>query len=291
MIGADDRNQWQLRERLLDVSRGVLMGVVNVTSDSFSDGGVNLLASDAIATAHDLHNAGAEIIDVGGESTRPGSEPVSASEELQRVLPVVTNLSEEGLVVSIDTTKPAVAEAAIDAGAQIVNDVTSCSTPGMAELVAGTGVGVVLMHSKGPPKTMQESPSYEDVVEEVAGYLRSRVGMLLKNGVDASAIAIDPGIGFGKTVAHNLELIGSLEVIAGLGRPVVLGASRKSFLGVITGIETPADRDGPTAVTTALGYERGARVFRVHDVVSSRAALAVTGAIVAPQRWDEWLQG
>ncbi len=133
--------------------------------------------------------------------------------------------------------------------------------------------------------------TYEDVVEEVAGYLRSRVGMLVKKGVDASAIAIDPGIGFGKTVAHNLELIGSLEVIAGLGRPVVLGASRKSFLGVIAGIETPADRDGPTAVTTALGYERGARVFRVHDVVSSRAALAVTGAIVAPQQWDEWLQG
>ena len=170
----------------------------------------------------------------------------------------------------------------------ILNDVTACSAPGMAELVVDTGVGVVLMHMQGTPRDMQQDPSYDDVVSEVADFLAERAADLIELGADPASIAIDPGIGFGKTVTHNLELLAGLGELAGLGYPVVLGASRKSFLGRVTGIESPADRDGVTAVTTALGFERGARVFRVHDVFSSRAALLVAATIVNPELWEEW---
>ncbi|HEU5112472.1 MAG TPA: dihydropteroate synthase, partial [Acidimicrobiia bacterium] len=189
-----------------------------------------------------------------------------------------------------DTSKPEVAHAAIGAGAEIVNDVTAAATEGMRDVVGESAAGVVLMHMKGTPRTMQRDPTYEDVVSEVVTFLRSKADEMIEAGVDRASIAIDPGIGFGKTVIHNLELIGRLEEIAKLGFPVVLGTSRKTFLGRVAGIEDPSRRDGVTAVTTALGFERGARVFRVHDVVSSRAALGLAAAIVDPQQWDEWSQ-
>jgi dihydropteroate synthase len=264
------------------------MGVLNVTPDSFSDGGVHAEADDAVAGGIAMHEAGAAIVDVGGESTRPGAESVSADDELARVIPVVERLASHGLVVSIDTSKPAVARAAIDSGATIVNDVTACSAPGMAELVVESRVGVILMHMRGAPRNMQQDPSYDDVVSEVAGLLEARAGYLIGLGADPGSIAIDPGIGFGKTVTHNLELLAGLGELSELGYPVVLGASRKSFLARITGIESPTERDGVTAVTTALGFERGARVFRVHDVFSSRAALLVAATIVNPELWEEW---
>jgi dihydropteroate synthase len=279
---------WQLCGDALDVSSGVLMGVLNVTPDSFSDGGLHATAAEAIEAGMAMHEAGAAIIDVGGESTRPGAHSVTVDEELARVVPVVEQLAGRGLRTSIDTSKPEVARAAIQAGARILNDVTACSASGMAELVAETGVGVILMHMRGTPREMQQDPHYDDVVSEVAAFLDERATYLMGLGVSRQAIAVDPGIGFGKTVGHNLQLMAGLSDLAALGYPVVLGTSRKSFLGKVTGIESPIERDGVTAVTTALGFERGARIFRVHDVSSSRAALVTAATIVAPQLWEEW---
>lgn len=264
------------------------MGVINVTPDSFSDGGVHLDPDDAIAAGRDMIEDGAAVVDVGGESTRPGADPVPEDEELRRVIPVVEALAGDGIVASIDTAKPGVAKEAIEAGAEIVNDVTAAGSEDMVSVLAESGAGVILMHMKGTPRTMQVDPVYEDVVGEVRSFLAERAGMLVGAGVDAASIAIDPGIGFGKTVTHNLELIQALPKLADLGFPVVLGSSRKSFLGAITGIEEPSGRDVATAVTTALGYQRGARVFRVHDVASSRAAMRMAAAIVQPEQWDEW---
>jgi len=282
--------QWRLRTRALDLSRGVIMGVLNVTPDSFSDGGLYLEKSEALAAGREMVAQGAGIIDVGGESTRPGAGPVPADEELRRVIPVIEALAAEGAVVSVDTSKPVVARAAFEAGAEIINDVTAASQGGMSELMGEWGPGVILMHMRGTPRTMQQDPVYQDVVGEVAVFLGDRVHRVIAAGVDPASVAIDPGIGFGKTVRHNLELIDGLGKLAGLGFPVVLGASRKSFLGKLTGIEDPASRDQATAVTTALGFERGARVFRVHDVASSLAALRLAAAIVSSQQWDEWSQ-
>jgi dihydropteroate synthase len=281
---------WKLRSKSLDVSQGVIMGVINVTPDSFSDGGLHLDSVAAIAAARQMMEQGADVVDIGGESTRPGAEAVPAIEEIRRVLPVVETLVADGAVVSIDTSKPDVARAALVAGAEIINDVTAAATPGMPGVLGEWGAGVVLMHMKGTPRTMQLDPSYDDVVGEVAEFLGSRAQQLIETGVDPASIAIDPGIGFGKTVTHNLELIDELGKLAGMGFPVVLGTSRKTFLGRVAGIEDPTLRDGVTAVTTALGFERGARVFRVHDVASSRAALSLAAAIVNPQQWDEWSQ-
>jgi len=281
---------WKLPSKSLDVSRGVIMGVINVTPDSFSDGGLHLDSGAAIAAGRQMMEQGADLVDIGGESTRPGAEAVPAAEELRRVLPVVETLVADGAVVSIDTSKPEVAREALLAGAEIVNDVTAAATSGMPDVLGEWGAGVVLMHMKGTPRTMQRDPSYDDVVAEVGEFLGSRAQQLVETGVDPASIAIDPGIGFGKTVTHNLELIDGLEKLAGMGFPVVLGTSRKTFLGRVAGIEDPTRRDGVTAVTTALGFERGARVFRVHDVASSRAALSLAAAIVNPQQWDEWSQ-
>ncbi|HWL48520.1 MAG TPA: dihydropteroate synthase [Acidimicrobiia bacterium] len=281
---------WKLPSKSLDVSRGVIMGVINVTPDSFSDGGLHLDSGAAIAVGRQMMEQGADLVDIGGESTRPGAEAVPAAEELRRVLPVVETLVADGAVVSIDTSKPEVAREALLAGAEIVNDVTAAATCGMPDVLGEWGAGVVLMHMKGTPRTMQRDPSYDDVVAEVGEFLGSRAQQLVETGVDPASIAIDPGIGFGKTVTHNLELIDGLEKLAGMGFPVVLGTSRKTFLGRVAGIEDPTRRDGVTAVTTALGFERGARVFRVHDVASSRAALSLAAAIVNPQQWDEWSQ-
>jgi dihydropteroate synthase len=264
------------------------MAVVNVTPDSFSDGGLRLDETAAIEAGRAMASQGADIIDVGGESTRPGADAVPVDEELRRVLPVIEALASDGLIVSVDTSKPEVARAAVESGAEIINDVTAAAHEEMAVAMADSGAGVILMHMQGTPRTMQESPSYQDVVAEVASFLADRARRVIEAGVGADHIAIDPGIGFGKDVVHNLTLIARLETLVGVGYPVVLGTSRKSFLGRLTGIAQPAERDQVTAVTTALGFERGARVFRVHDVVSSRRALSVAGAIVSPQLWDEW---
>ena len=279
---------WQLRTRSLDTDSGILMGVVNVTPDSFSDGGLRLLRDDAVEAGREMIENGADVIDVGGESTRPGSDPVTVEVELARVVPVIEDLTSEGAVVSVDTSKPEVARVAVAAGAEIVNDVTAASTADMIAVMAESGAGVVLMHMKGTPRTMQQDPVYDDVVGEVTEFLVERARALVGQGVAPASIALDPGIGFGKTTAHNLELIDGLGHIARLGFPVVLGASRKSFLGEITGIADPRLRDPATAVTTALGFLRGARVFRVHDVIASRDALRIAAAIVNSQQWDEW---
>jgi dihydropteroate synthase len=203
---------------------------------------------------------------------------------------VVEALVEEGLVVSVDTSKPEVAAAALEAGAEIVNDVTAAASEGMIDVLAGSGAGVILMHMKGTPRTMQEDPVYDAVVSEVAGFLDDRARHVIERGVDPNSVAIDPGIGFGKTAIHNLELIDGLGRLVATGYPVVLGTSRKTFLGKVTGIEDAVARDGVTAVTTALGFERGARIFRVHDVASSRAALSLAAAIVDPEKWHGWSQ-
>jgi dihydropteroate synthase len=282
---------WKLRTRELDYSRGLIVGVINVTPDSFSDGGMNLDPSVAVATGLEMAEAGADLVDVGGESTRPGASPVDQVEETRRVVPVVTALAAAGLLVSVDTSKPEVARAALEAGAEVVNDVTAAESEAMADVVSASGAGLILMHMKGTPRTMQEDPIYEDVVAEVAQFLDDRASLAVARGVDPASVAIDPGIGFGKTATHNLELIDGLGHLVEMGYPVVLGASRKNFLGKVTGIADPSGRDGVTAVTTALGFERGARVFRVHDVAASRAALSLAAAIVSPQKWHEWSQG
>jgi dihydropteroate synthase len=216
---------------------------------------------------------------------------VDQVEETRRVVPVVTALAAAGLPVSVDTSKPEVARAALEAGAEVVNDVTAAESEAMADVVSASGAGLILMHMKGTPRTMQEDPVYEDVVAEVAQFLDERASLAVARGVDPASVAIDPGIGFGKTATHNLELIDGLGHLVEMGYPVVLGASRKNFLGKVTGIADPSGRDGVTAVTTALGFERGARVFRVHDVAASRAALSLAAAIVSPQKWHEWSQG
>jgi dihydropteroate synthase len=256
------------------------MGIVNVTPDSFSDGGNFLDPQKAIGQGLRLAEAGADLVDVGGESTRPGAAGVAADEELRRVLPVVAGLAGEGLAVSIDTAKAEVAAQAIEAGAEVVNDVTAFGDPEMSGLVSASQAGVVLMHMRGTPRTMQADPRYDDVVAEVCDFLVERAAAAERAGVERDRIAIDPGLGFGKTVDHNLRLLSELSTLAGTGYPVMVGTSRKSFLGRLTGIEDPALRDLATAVSVALAAERGASIFRVHDVASSREALAVLTAIV-----------
>jgi dihydropteroate synthase len=261
-----------------------LMGVVNVTPDSFSDGGLFLDPGDAVAQGVRLAAEGAEILDVGGESTRPGSDPVSAEEELRRVLPVIEGLRATGAQLSIDTSKAAVAAPALDAGASYVNDVTAFrGDPELAGLVADRGVDCCLMHMLGTPRTMQDDPRYDDVVADVKAFLEERLSVAVAAGVAEERVMLDPGIGFGKTVEHNLELLRRLDEIVALGRPVVVGVSRKSFLGRITGREV-GDRAVATAAANVLALERGASVFRVHDVAETRDALAVAAATLAG-RW------
>ena len=264
------------------------MGIVNVTPDSFSDGGRLGSVEQAAAYGQKLMADGAQIIDVGGESTRPGATPVSAKEELRRVLPVIGALASSGAVVSVDTSKPEVADAALAAGAQIINDVTACRADGMAQLAADSNAGVVLVHMLGTPTDMQIDPRYDDVVTEIEQFLEMRAQHLIEGGVDGSRISIDPGIGFGKTVEHNLKILRGLKRLSDLPFPLVLGTSRKKFLSVVTRADNLEERDLVTAVTTAVGFAEGARVFRVHNVVASRCALGLAAAIVKPQ-WDEWL--
>ena len=264
----------------------VLMGIVNVTPDSFSDGGLYLDPERAIARGRELVAAGADLLDVGGESTRPGAAAVSAADELERVTPVVEALAADaGPDVSIDTSKAAVAAAALDLGAAIVNDVTALrADPDLAGLCAERRCTVVLMHMLGDPRTMQDDPRYDDVVDDVRAFLAERIEAAVAAGIDEDRIWIDPGIGFGKTVDHNLELLTRLGEFGELGRPIVVGASRKRFLGSITGREV-GDRIGATIASNVIALERGARVFRVHDVGEARQALDVAAVILGRRPW------
>jgi dihydropteroate synthase len=258
------------------------MGVLNVTPDSFSDGGEWFDFDAAVEHGRGLITQGAELLDVGGESTRPGADPVSLEDELDRVVPVIAALAGAGARLSVDTAKAEVAAAALDAGATLVNDVTALrGDPKMLGLVAQRGCDVCLMHMLGEPRTMQDDPRYDDVVAEVAQFLAQRADAAMAAGIARERIWVDPGIGFGKTLAHNLTLLDRLDAIAALGFPVVLGTSRKSFLGRLTGRENPRERAVATAATSVLGLERGASVFRVHDVAATRDALLVAAATLA----------
>ena len=261
-------------------ARPSVMGVVNVTPDSFSDGGVNLDATDAVATARRMADEGAAIVDVGGESTRPGSEPVSLDEELRRVLPVLEALAGQ-VPVSIDTAKAEVARRALALGAELVNDVTALrGDPELAEVVAESGAYLCLMHMQGEPRTMQLDPRYDDVASEVAAFLEERLRFAAEAGIAEERICLDPGIGFGKTAEQNFELVRRLHVLLALGRPVVIGFSRKSSLGRLLGDAQATT--GPLSASLAAAvaaYERGATILRVHDVRETVEALAVAQAV------------
>jgi len=263
-----------------------IMGVVNVTPDSFSDGGRYLDAGVAIEHGLELEAEGAEMLDVGGESTRPGAAPVSEAEELRRVIPVIEGLVAAGTraQISIDTYKSRVAARALASGATLINDVTAFrGDPEIAAVVAEANADCCLMHMLGDPRTMQRDPRYDDVVNDIKAFLEERMAFAMASGIAEERILLDPGIGFGKTVEHNLELLRRLGELVELGRPVAIGTSRKSFLGKITGRGVD-DRVAGTVATNVLAYERGASVFRVHDVAPVRDALAVTAATVSA-RW------
>jgi dihydropteroate synthase len=256
-----------------------IMGVVNVTPDSFSDGGEFLDADAAIAQGERLAEEGADILDIGGESTRPGSEGVGQDEELRRVIPVIEGLSGAEVELSIDTTKAEVARRALDAGASIVNDVSAFRfDPDLAGLVADADVDCCLMHMLGEPRTMQNDPRYDDVVDDVKAFLEERLAYAVGEGIKEERVWLDPGIGFGKTVEHNLELLRRLDEIVAIGRPVVVGTSRKSFLGKLTGGKPEKERLPGTIATNLLALERGAQIFRVHDVAPVADALTVGAA-------------
>ncbi|BCX47419.1 dihydropteroate synthase [Haloferula helveola] len=257
------------------------MGILNVTPDSFSDGGRHDAPAAALEQARRMIADGADIIDVGGESTRPGAEPVSAEDESARVRPVIQALRAEwdGLI-SIDTMKSRVALAALEAGADIVNDVAGLRDPAMVELCAGMRCGVVAMHMRGEPRTMQAAPEYGDVVAEVRGFFEERYASLTAAGIDAEAICFDPGIGFGKTLEHNLALLRGLPELEVEGRPLLIGVSRKSFIGRLLESDELSDREWPTVALTAWARESGARVHRVHDVRPNREALRMVEAIL-----------
>ena len=274
---------WKLRGREIDLSqRGMIMGVLNATPDSFSDGGEFFSAEKAIEHGLRMADDGAEIVDVGGESTRPGAEPVAVKEERRRVLPIIERLHDStSAFISIDTSKAEVARAAIDAGACIINDVTGGrGDPEMLPLVAARGSGFIIMHMQGTPRTMQAAPKYGNVVAEVSDFFRQQYERALNCGIDTMAIAFDPGIGFGKTLEHNLALLGNLEQLRVHDRPLVVGVSRKAFLGKIVRSAEMADRAAPTIALTSVLRGRGADVFRVHDVRPNVAALRAAEAIL-----------
>jgi dihydropteroate synthase len=258
------------------------MGIVNTTPDSFSDGGRWLDASAAIRHALKLRDEGADILDVGGESTRPGAIGVSVDEELRRVLPVIKALAAEGCVVSVDTTKPEVIRAALAAGASMVNDVLALRSPRALEAVASTGAAICLMHMQGEPRTMQRAPSYADVVDEVKQFLQGRVAACVAAGIGRERLVIDPGFGFGKTLEHNLALLRHLDRLAELGLPVLVGLSRKSMLGALTGRGVEA-REFAGVAAHLMAIARGARLVRVHNVAAMRDALTVWNAVEEQQ--------
>ncbi len=262
--------------------RTILMGILNVTPDSFSDGGHFIRPERALIRGEQLAAEGADIIDVGGESTRPFSAPVSLEEELERTIPVVAELARRlpGLRLSIDTTKAEVARQALSAGASIINDVSALrADPDMARVAAGTGAGVVLMHMRGRPAGMQVAPVYEDVVAEVFDFLAERIEFAVREGIPRERLMVDPGLGFGKTVAHNLALIAGVGRLKALGCPVLVGPSRKSFLGAVCGLERPAERDCATAACVALLVAAGADAVRIHNVARAREAALLAEAL------------
>jgi len=274
---------WKINGQVIDLTaHSMIMGVLNVTPDSFSDGGEFFSTETAVEQGKRMAGEGAQIIDVGGESTRPGAEAVSVDEELARILPVIEQLRERiSTFISVDTSKAAVARAALDAGATIINDVTAGrSDPAMFALAAERNAALILMHMQGTPRTMQAAPHYDDVVGEVANFFRQQYEHALECGVDSMAIAFDPGIGFGKTVEHNLALLGHLQCLRIQNRPLVVGVSRKSSLGKMIGSNAMKDRLAPTIAFTALLRERGANVLRVHDVKENVAALRATEALL-----------
>lgn len=266
-------------------SRPKVMGVVNVTPDSFSDGGRFVRVADAIAQGLRLIEDGADLLDIGGESTRPGAEPVSVAEEIDRVAPVIEGLRNAGATLSVDTMKPQVARAAIAAGAAIWNDIAALRLDDALSAAADLQCGVVLMHMLGEPQTMQQAPHYDDVVAEVCAFLMARAEAAIAAGVARDAIWLDPGIGFGKTLAHNLALLRAMDRIVGLGFPVLLGVSRKSFIKAIDpAAQEAGDRLGGSLAAALYGVAKGAAVVRVHDVRETAQALGVWEAISAPAR-------
>ena len=282
MLAMTGARIWRCRtyELALD-TRTLLMGIVNVTPDSFSDGG--LFGDDAGAAIRHgvgLAAVGADILDVGGESTRPGADPVPEDVELERVIPVVAGLvASVGVPISVDTRKPAVARAALDAGASIVNDISAAAAPGMFEVVRETGAGLVMMHMQGQPKTMQAAPAYTDVIAEVRGFLADRIGAAVGAGVPRTHICVDPGIGFGKSMEHNLGLLRGIAEFRELRVPIMVGVSRKRFIGELSGAEEPADRVEGTAGAVAWCATQGVDLVRVHDVLEMNRVLRVVDAL------------
>jgi len=276
---AQSRRTWRCGAHDLTLDEPVVMGIVNVTPDSFSDGGLHDDPASAVALGERLAAEGARVIDVGGESTRPGAAELAEAEELARVRPVVKRLVCEGLPVSVDTRHAAVARACIEAGASIINDVSGFRDPAMAQLAAESDVGVVVMHMRGDPRSMQEAPRYDDVVREVGGFLLAQATVLRSAGVAAERIMLDPGIGFGKTLEHNLALIRGIPELAVYGFPIMIGASRKRFIGDITGEPEPRERLGGSVAAALEAVRMGALAVRVHDVLATVQALAVAAAL------------
>ena len=278
---------WRIRGRVLALDRPAVMGILNLTPDSFSDGGRFFGFDDAVRRAREMAAEGADLIDLGGESTRPGSAEVSADEEAARVVPVLRALRDAvDLPLSVDTRKAAVAREALAAGADVVNDVSGLADPGMADAVAPSGAGLVLMHMRGTPATMRGLTDYADVVDDVAAELSVSLARADAAGIARERVVLDPGIGFAKTAEQNLALVASLRRLESrLGRPVLLGASRKAFIGVLLGGVPAAERDAGTVGACVAGLARGARLFRVHDVRSARQALDVAWAVLRlPER-------
>ena len=274
---------WQLKDRTIDLTeKGMIMGIVNVTPDSFSDGGSYLDPDAACAHALRMGSEGVDILDIGGESTRPGAESVPLEEELRRVVPVIRCIrATSRILISIDTSKAEVARAAIEAGADIINDVTALQgDPEMAGVASSTGAGVVLMHMQGTPRTMQIAPAYGDVVREVGDFFRQAIAHAVSSGINPMSIALDPGIGFGKTAEHNREILRNLPAFVRLARPLVIGVSRKSFLGGVAGSQKMEDRFWPGVALTSFCREHGAHILRVHDAKPHSEALRMTEAIL-----------
>jgi dihydropteroate synthase len=271
---------WQLRTRVLALPRRPLvMGIVNVTPDSFSDGGSFLDSGRAVEHALRLVDEGADLLDIGGESTRPYATPIDAEEELRRVLPVVQAVCRKvSIPVSIDTTKPAVAEAALEQGAEVINDITALTDPAMVRVAAESGAGVCAMHMQGTPQTMQDDPQYRDVVEDIYQYLEVRLRALLNAGLDRSRVCLDPGVGFGKTHEHNLQLVAGCERFHDLGQPLLVGHSRKGFIAKLLGDKT-RDRDAGTAGVALALARQGVQILRVHNVRLVREALLLYEAV------------
>ncbi len=277
---------WQCRDRVLDLAEPVVMGVLNVTPDSFSDGGQFRNSQAALAHARAMVEAGAAIIDIGGESTRPGAPSADVAEELSRVIPVIEALRRESAVfISIDTSKPEVMHAAVGAGADIINDVRALSEPGAIEAAALSGAGICLMHMQGEPRTMQDAPHYDDVVAEVAAFLAARIRACREAGVEVARLVIDPGFGFGKRISHNLTLLKELASLETMGVPVAVGLSRKSMLAKLTGRAVDGRLAGSVALA-AIAVLNGARIVRAHDVAATVDAVRTAGAVRKGATYD-----